>query len=81
MDQSAIAAALGISRQTVSNYERGLTSPKRGIVSAWALATGVDAEWLATGNETTQGPDGGAVRPVTHRYRRFALVGDMETAA
>lgn len=62
MDQTAIGVALGISRQTVSNYERGMTKPKKAIVSAWALATGVDAEWLLTGTESAPapaGPDGG----------------------
>ena len=58
MDQTTIGQALGISRQTVSNYERGLTEPKRAMIAAWALATGVEYEWLATGNENAPRPDG-----------------------
>ena len=58
MDQIAIADALGVSRQTVSNYERGFTAPRRAVLVAWALATGVDVDWLVNG-ETP--PTGGGV--------------------
>ena len=60
MDQAALGDALGISRQTVSNYERGMTQPKRHVLIAWAMATGVDLDWLTTGTEKPHqdGPDG-----------------------
>lgn len=53
MDQSAMAEVLGCARTTVSNYERGFTTPRRAVILAWAMATGVDAEWLTTGNDET----------------------------
>ncbi|MFE6733411.1 helix-turn-helix domain-containing protein [Microbacterium sp. NPDC057650] len=53
LDQSALAEALGVSRQTVSNYERGFTAPRRAVLLAWAMATAVDADWLLTGNDET----------------------------
>ncbi len=65
MDQTALAEALGMSRQTVSNYERGATNPRRAVLLAWAMATGVDAKWLEAGDEapTPVGPAG--IEPTT----------------
>lgn len=42
----AIAELLGVSRNTVTNWETGSTNPKRYAVEAWARATGVDVAWL-----------------------------------
>lgn len=53
LDQSDMAKILGCARPTVSNYERGFTAPRRAIILAWAMATGTDPEWLATGNDET----------------------------
>lgn len=49
MDQEALADAAQLSRQTVSNYERGATKPSRGNVRLIAWATRFDYEWLMTG--------------------------------
>lgn len=65
MDQKDFAAALGMSRNTVSNYEVGNTPPKRMALNAWALATGIPVEWLLTGQAADPSPDG----PVTDWYR------------
>lgn len=55
LDQGPFAEILGVSRGTVSNYERSNTEHRKPIVlRAWALATGVPLEWLETG----QGPSG-----------------------
>lgn len=48
-DQAEFADATGISRGTISNYERGVTPPRRPALLAWAMATGFDREWLETG--------------------------------
>lgn len=63
IDQLAMSHALGCTRPTVSNYERGFTMPRRSVLVAWALATGVDVEWLETGNEKPHqdGPDGASL--------------------
>lgn len=50
LDQERFAAQLGVSRGTVSNYERNATTRRRPIVlRAWSLATGVSLEWLEHG--------------------------------
>jgi transcriptional regulator with XRE-family HTH domain len=50
LEQGPFAEKIGVSRGTVSNYERGTTSNYKLIVlRAWALATGVALEWIETG--------------------------------
>ncbi|QYC54954.1 immunity repressor [Arthrobacter phage Popper] len=49
LEQIEIAAELGMSRATISNYERGVTSPGKLALNAWAAVCGVDPEWLRTG--------------------------------
>ena len=61
IDQRGMAIALGCARPTVSNYERGFTTPRRAVLVAWALATGVDVDWLETGEVPTDGGD-----PLSH---------------
>lgn len=46
MKQNEFADEIGISRGTVSNYERGLGPFKRPYLLAWALGAGVPLEWL-----------------------------------
>jgi len=61
LDQSDLAHELGIARATVSNYERGTVQPRRAVVMAWAMRTGVSLHWIQTGKDPHQdgGPDGG----------------------
>lgn len=46
LEQVQLASRLGVSRGTISNAERGAVKPRRAVVMAWAVATGVDVEWL-----------------------------------
>jgi transcriptional regulator with XRE-family HTH domain len=46
MEQEQLAEALGVSPKTVGRYERGETTPPKHLLMAWALATGVDVNWL-----------------------------------
>ena len=46
LDQEQLAGAVGLSSNTISNYERGFTRPRRPQLIAWAMATGVSLEWL-----------------------------------
>ena len=64
LDQAQLAERMGISRQHVSTMESGRKEPRKIIVNAWALATGVAAQWLLTG-EAPAGPSDphGAARP------------------
>lgn len=64
LEQAQLAVDLGISRNTVINYERGKVSPRRAVIMAWAMRTGVPVEWLE-GSESPRpdGPDGGSMLP------------------
>lgn len=63
LDQEAFSAELGISRGTVSNYERATTAVglKRPYLMAWALRADVPVEWLLTGKVPAGGDDGPAM--------------------
>lgn len=68
MEQSPFAELIGVSRGTVSNYERGTTQAyKPVVVRAWALATGVSLEWLERGI-TPGGPDGSSITTGQYAY-------------
>lgn len=56
MEQGDLAEAIGTSRTTIGNAERGTHTPRRSLVMAWAMATGVNLQWLETG--TAPSPDG-----------------------
>lgn len=50
LEQAELAAALDVSRQTISNYERGISRPRRLQLREWALVCGVDLDWLVEGD-------------------------------
>jgi len=49
LEQAEIAAALGVARNTVSNWEHGRSEPPASAFVRWSRATGVPLEWLAEG--------------------------------
>lgn len=51
------AEKVGISRVTVRNAESDRTEPQMNTIKLWALATGVNYEWLLNG--TTPPPEDG----------------------
>ncbi|MEV8339250.1 helix-turn-helix transcriptional regulator [Leucobacter sp. NPDC077196] len=65
MSNQEMADCLGVSRNTISNYTHGNSSPRKLYMREWAMRTGVPLEWLETGsfpNEEsphTAGPNGG----------------------
>lgn len=66
---------MGISRQSVGSAENGRTKPRRITINAWALACGVPAYWLLTGdteNPHPDGPGGGAECPLSDSNGRPA---------
>ena len=56
LDQAAFAEEIGVSRGTVRNYETGRSRPRKVVLIAWSLRTGVPIEWLEHGIEPA--PDG-----------------------
>jgi transcriptional regulator with XRE-family HTH domain len=48
---SDIAARLGVSRSTISNWLHGRAEPRSVYLALWAEITQVDTDWLATGAE------------------------------
>lgn len=69
LEQAELADATGISRNSISNYERGATTPRRGQLALIALATGFDFEWLATGISADNG-DPATESSITRLSRR-----------
>lgn len=46
LEQQELADIIGISRNTVSNYEKGRTQPRMLELREWSAATAVDLHWL-----------------------------------
>ena len=71
LDQEQLADRMEVTRSTVSNAETGHAMPRRATINAWAIACGVPAKWLKTGEFDTPpnpDPDGGVPQP-TGMYR------------
>jgi transcriptional regulator with XRE-family HTH domain len=51
LDQAQLGDLLGVSRQTVSNYERGIRKPKEATLLAWSIHTKTSLESIRTGSE------------------------------
>lgn len=80
LDQGPFAEHIGVSRNTVSSYERdGTERVKPIVIRMWAMATGVDEHWLMHGEGPTPGgPKGEPSRAAldspfldTRRYRQL----------
>lgn len=52
-NQSDLARAIGVTPQTVQQWENGKTSPRNKKIDALAQALGVSADWLLTGRDMT----------------------------
>lgn len=73
LNQSQLAEAVDTSLRSVGTYENDTTRPKRHIVAMWAWATGVDLNWLMTG-QSDHGPEtpGEQGKPPTNWYEGTA---------
>lgn len=50
LEVGPFAERIGVSRNTVTSYEKDqVTRPRKIVLNAWTLATGVDRAWLETG--------------------------------
>ena len=74
LDQEQLADRMETARSTVSNAEQGKGTPRRSTVNAWALACGVPAGWIWTGEHPGDRPDGGSglgiIRPEKLKARQ-----------
>ena len=72
------AERVGISPKSVNNYEGDAVEPRKIVMNAWALATGVPVEWLETGIDPHGHNDGpGADVRSTRRYVRGGTPGTV----
>ena len=60
LDQAQLAERLGISRNSVSNYETGKTELGATTFVRWAEETGATLEWLAEGIHAKAPAEAGA---------------------
>lgn len=67
MTQLELAETIGVSRNSVSNYESGVTRPRQIVLNQWSLATGVPLSWLTSG----EGDDGVRHQGLEPRTRWF----------
>ena len=55
LKQDELAQRIGVSRQTISHWERGGAQPSLGDAAALARVTGVTLDWLAGGEARPEG--------------------------
>ena len=67
LDMGEFARALGVSRTTVGNAELDRVKPRRLLLQAWALCTGVPLVWLETGEAPRPGDPVEGLRVVRHQ--------------
>ena len=65
LSQDDLAEAIGLSRRTIGSYEADTRPVKRAVILAWAMATGVDLNWLENGESPhpDKDPNGGVTLP------------------
>lgn len=69
MTTRQFAEHIGVSQKTVTDAENEKRPTMRKILlNAWALGTGVPAEWLETGVAPTDGGPGDGGDPVNRQY-------------
>jgi len=60
LEKGELADLIGVSRNTIGNYEGGDTTHMRKIVlKQWALACGVSLDWIMTGESPHETPPNG----------------------
>jgi DNA-binding XRE family transcriptional regulator len=74
LEQHDLARELGVGRSTISNYERGVTSPGKLVVNAWAVVTDVDVEWLRNDDYSTPPVGPAGIEPTTSTVKVRRLV-------
>ena len=70
LSQLELAEAIGVSRNSVSSYETGAVQPRRIVLNAWSLTTGVPLGWIVNG-EMPSDDDGVRHQGLEPRTRWF----------
>lgn len=55
LDQNQMQELTGISRTTITAIEHGRVQPRKSTMMLWAIATGVNFDWLMTGKVPDEG--------------------------
>lgn len=58
VSRKAMAEQLGYEETQLSRWTSDKAIPRKGVISQWALTTGVNRTWLETGDGSPTGPDG-----------------------
>lgn len=58
LERGDFAGEIGISRNTVTNYEHDKVEHRVVVLRSWALRCGVSQHWLETGEGEPSGPSG-----------------------
>jgi len=78
-----LAALVGCNFNTVSDYERGIPV-KMPLLPRFAIALGLNLEWLETGNGERDALDASSVKPqvvdADFMHRCFTVASDFESA-
>ena len=56
LDQTEMGEILGYSRNTISNWERGISDPPFTVMMKWGEITGRSLDWIARGDESEEAP-------------------------
>lgn len=72
LERGDFARELGVSRNTITNYEHGKVEPRVIVLRSWALRCGVDLSWLQHGYTPTPDPSGETVNSGWSRHRTVA---------
>ena len=59
LEQEELAQKMGVSRNTITNYEKGKVAPRKIVLNAWAWHCGVSLDWINTGRPGAPSPPGG----------------------
>lgn len=73
LDRAEFAAQLGVSRNTVTNYEHNRVAQRIVVLRSWAIRCEVPLVWLVNGTEPAPG-DGSEVGPVGFEPTTYGLV-------
>lgn len=82
LKQQELADAIGIARGSVTNYESDKHPPRKIVLNAWAMATGVSPVWLETGEGQPGAPGTTIGVPTSRSSGESATIGsDVPMAA